>query len=82
MTRPGRWSAFTSQPELNVAVFALLLNYPWEFSQVPLFAGMADAPHWSAIKVCAAATLGDIVIVLIAYWVVAVLARTRSWIAA
>lgn len=82
MTPTNRWSAFTRQPELNVAVFAFLLNYPWEFSQVPLFTGMADAPHWTAIKVCATATLGDIVIMLIAYWFVAFVARTRSWIAA
>lgn len=76
-----RWRAFTELPEFNVAVFALLLNYPWEFSQVPLFAGMADAPHWDAIRICAIATLGDIVIMLIAYWLVAVIARSRFWIA-
>jgi len=77
-----RWLAFTELPEFNVAVFALLLNYPWEFSQVPLFAGMADAPHWDAIRICAIATLGDIVIMLIAYWLVAVIARSRFWFAA
>jgi len=82
MSRTRRWLAFTELPEFNVAVFALLLNYPWEFSQVPLFAGMADAPHWDAIRICAIATLGDIVIMLIAYWLVAVIARSRFWFAA
>ena len=72
----------TSLPEFNVAVFAFLLNYPWEFTQVPLFADMADAPHWTAIKRCAMATLGDIIIMLIAYWLVALVARSRHWIAA
>lgn len=81
MARMRRWLAVTGQPEFNVAVFAFLLNYPWEFSQVPLFVGMPDAPHWAAIKICATATLGDIIIMLIAYWFVAVVARTRSWIA-
>ena len=76
------WLAITAQPEFNVAVFAFLLNYPWEFSQVPLFAGMPDTPHWTAIKVCAMATLGDIVIMLVAYWCVAFVARSRRWIAA
>jgi len=80
MSRTRRWLAFTELPEFNVAVFALLLNYPWEFSQVPLFAGMADAPHWDAIRICAIATLGDIVIMLIAYWLVAVIARSRFWL--
>ena len=82
MRRTHPWLAVTSLPEFNVAVFALLLNYPWEFSQVPLFAGMAEAPHWTAIKRCAMATLGDIVIMLIAYWFVAVIARSRRWITA
>ncbi len=82
MSRTRRWLAFTELPEFNVAVFALLLNYPWEFSQVPLFAGMADAPHWTAIRRCAMAALGDIVIMLIAYRFVAVIARSRHWIAA
>ena len=82
MRRTHPWLAVTSLPEFNVAVFALMLNYPWEFSQVPLFAGMADAPHWVAIQICARATLGDIVIMLTAYWLVAVIARSRHWIAA
>ncbi|MGH6610461.1 MAG: hypothetical protein ACRECQ_09400 [Burkholderiaceae bacterium] len=82
MSRTRRWLAVTELPEFNVAVFAFLLNYPWEFSQVPLFGGMADAPHWSAIQRCALAALGDIVIMLIAYWLVALIARSRHWIAA
>ncbi len=78
----SRWLAVTWLPEFNVAVFALLLNYPWEFAQAPLFAAMAEAPHWDAIKRCSTATLGDIVIMLIAYWSVAAIARSRYWITA
>lgn len=70
----------TDQPELNVAVFAFLLNYPWEFLQVPLYHGMAEAPHWEAVKRCTLATLGDSLIMLVSYWVVVVVARTRWWI--
>ena len=44
--------ALSELPELNVMLFALLLNYPWEFIQAPLFAGMAEAAHWEAVKVC------------------------------
>lgn len=29
-----------SAPELHVALFAFLLNLPWEFLQVPLYVGM------------------------------------------
>jgi hypothetical protein len=67
-------------PEANVAIFAFLLNLPWEFLQVPLFAGMPSAGHWSAIQVCGRATLGDVVITLTAFWVVAAWARARRWI--
>jgi len=63
-------------------LFALLLNYPWEFIQVPLFEGMAETPHWLAVKACTRAALGDVVIMLIAYWGVAALGRGRTWIVA
>lgn len=69
-------------PEFNVVVFALLLNYPWEFLQVPLFEGMPQAEHWDAIKTCTRATLGDAVIMLISYWAVCLAARSRSWVLA
>lgn len=67
-------------PEANVAVFAFLLDYPWEFLQVPLFRGMAAAPHWEAVKFCTGATLGDAVIAVVAFWGVAAAAGTRRWI--
>lgn len=35
--------------EFSIAVFALLLNYPWEFLQVPLFEGMAQAPQLATV---------------------------------
>lgn len=73
---------FTEWPEFNVLLFALLLNYPWEFIQAPLFEGMAESPHGAAVKACTQAALGDSVIMLIAYWGVAALRRDRTWIAA
>lgn len=71
----------TDLPEFNVFAFALLLNYPWELMQVPLFQGMRDAAHWDAIKVCTFATLGDGVIMVLAYWGAALLVRDRRWVA-
>lgn len=75
-------SRLIGAPEFNVAVFAFLLNLPWEFAQVPLFADMPSAGHWRAIQVCGRATLGDVVIALTAFWVVAASARARRWILA
>jgi hypothetical protein len=72
--------AWLDLPEVNVGIFAFLLNFVWEFAQVPLFQGMAQAGHWRAIQVCARATLGDVVIALIAFWAVAVACRSRRWV--
>jgi hypothetical protein len=41
---------------------------------------MALAGHWRAIQVCARATLGDVVIALIAFWAVAGTSRSRDWV--
>lgn len=76
-----RLQALTWTPEFNVALFTLLLNYPWEFLQVPLFEQMPRVPHWEAVKACSQAALGDAVIALLAFWVVALMRRSRAWIA-
>jgi hypothetical protein len=72
---------FTRLPELNVVVFALLLNFPWELFQVPLFEQMPSEPHWQGIMSCSRASLGDAAIMLAAYWAVAAARGNRSWIA-
>ena len=74
--------AVTATPEFKVAIFALLLNFAWEILQAPLYAGMADMPHAQVTKACLQATVGDAVIMLLAYGVVAVAARSRRWIVA
>ena len=67
-------------PEFNVVVFSFLLNLVWEFWQVPFFRGMADQPHWLGVKACTQATFGDAGISLAAFWITALLARSRIWI--
>ena len=69
----------TYWPEFNVAVFAILLNLPWEFLQVPFFRQMPSSEHWEGVKACTRATFGDAVIMLIAYWGVAVRGG-RHWL--
>ncbi|WP_188904326.1 hypothetical protein [Caldovatus sediminis] len=63
-----------------MALFAFLLNYPWEFLQAPLFRGMAAAPHWEGVVLCTRAALGDAVLAVVAFWGVAAVAGTRRWI--
>lgn len=72
--------AVSELPEFNVFVFAFLLNHPWELIQVPLYAGMAAAPHWDAVKTCTRATVGDGFIMLLGYWGAAIVERDRWWI--
>ena len=67
-------------PEVNVAIFAFLLNFPWEFLQVPFFEGMPGMPHWDAVLFCTRAAVGDVGIALVAFWGVAGVAGTRSWL--
>ena len=47
---------------------------------MPFFRGMADLPHWLGVKACTQATLGDSGISLAAFWVTAMLTRSRGWI--
>ena len=69
-------------PEINVALFAFLLNLVWEFGQVPLYRDLPSQGHWASIKLCARATLGDAVIAVVAFWVLAALVASRRWITA
>jgi hypothetical protein len=75
-------SRATTTPEFSVALFAFLLNYPWEFLQVPFYERMGEMSHWEAVVMCTQATLGDTLIALSAFWTVAAVHRQRSWIRA
>ena len=66
-------------PETTVGIFALLLNFPWEMLQAPLFVDMRSSPHAAATMACLQATFGDMVIMLLAHAVVALRARDRRW---
>lgn len=66
-------------PETNVALFAFLLNLPWELWQIPLFKGMPSFEHWNGVIQCTRATAGDAAIALLAFWLVAATTRTRDW---
>ena len=71
---------FLESPELNIAIFSFLLNFVWEFWQVPMFRAMAVDAHWEGIKTCTQATLGDVGIVLLSFWAVSLSVKSRQWI--
>ncbi|TGD41311.1 hypothetical protein EEB11_19030 [Pseudotabrizicola sediminis] len=67
-------------PELPVAYFSFVLHFVWEFVQVPTYTGMAELPHWEAIKLCMSATFGDVGFAMTAFWLASLAARRRDWI--
>jgi hypothetical protein len=69
-------------PAFNIVIFALLLSLPWELGQMWLYAGSAQMSHLEGIRICMAATAGDAVIMLIAFGVVALAARSPDWVRA
>ncbi len=79
MSGNAKLRGLTYSPEFNIAIFAALLNWPWEFMQVPFYRDMGTTDHWQGIKACSQATLGDSLIMLIAFWGVAAV-RGRFWL--
>ena len=75
-----KWRRWLYSPEFNVVLFAFLLNYPWEFLQVPFYRDMPQAAHWDAILFCSRATAGDALIALASFWGGALLSRNRHWV--
>jgi hypothetical protein len=67
-------------PEINISIFGFLLNFIWEIWQVPLFQSMDNLTHFEATIRCTLAALGDVVILLVVFWIIALTARSRSWI--
>ncbi len=67
-------------PEIGISIFGFLLNFIWEIWQVPLFQSMDNLTHFEATIGCTRAALGDVVILLVAFWIIALTARSRSWI--
>jgi hypothetical protein len=74
--------AVIDSPEINLAIFALLLNFAWEVLQAPMYAGMAGMPHAQLTRACLQATFGDMAIMLLGYGAVAAGAHCRRWIVA
>lgn len=67
-------------PEFAIAGFGFLLHFLWEMLQVPWFAGMLEASHGSVVWLCVQATVGDVVILIISFWLASACVRYRSWL--
>ena len=70
--------ALIDHPAFNIAIFALLLSLPLEFGQMWLYAGTSGMSHLEGIQICMVATLGDALIALFAFAVVAALTQSPA----
>jgi hypothetical protein len=78
-TLPVKSMHWRSIPEIQLLVLALPLELLWEVAQFPLYTVWHEG-DWSYISYgLAHCTLGDLIILLVAYWIVALLNRNRHW---
>lgn len=68
-----------SIPELQLLMFGLPLELLWEVAQFPLYSVWHEGDWGYILYGLAHCTLGDLLILLVTYWVVALLNRSRYW---
>lgn len=64
---------------LIVVGISFLLNIVWENLQAPLYQGYGN--FWQHFSICSISSLGDVLIILILYLVLATINRDMFWIA-
>lgn len=75
----GSWR-WLNVPEWNVGLFSFLLSFLWEVQQMPFYQVASEVSCFDRTRNCTLATVGDVGISLIAFWVVAALAKSRQWV--
>lgn len=63
---------------LIIAGISLVLNLVWENLQAPLYQGYDS--FWQHLPICSVASLGDVLIILVLYFVMAVVNKDIHWI--
>jgi len=71
-------SRFLSIPEVKLIAMGFLLNGFWEFLQSPLYADHDRGTIYILLSRLHC-TVGDVLILLVAYWITSLIFRTRSW---
>jgi uncharacterized protein YacL len=71
---------FLAVPEVNLFLFAFLLNFVYEVWQAPYYEFYRQPTLSDKIKDLTHCSFGDGVITLISAWVVSVFARSRYWV--
>lgn len=65
--------------ELNIALFAFLLNFVWEILQGGLYLGFNELSYQRGVNYCVRATFADTGIILVSFWLLAWLGGGRHW---
>lgn len=66
--------------EINLFFFAFLINFVWEMLQMPLFSYPSNATLVQINLACLQAAAGDALMIVVAFWIVAILQKGRTWI--
>lgn len=66
--------------EINLFLFGFLINFVWEMLQMPLFSYPSNASLVQINLACLQASAGDAVMIVVAFWIVAILLKGRGWI--
>ncbi|TKR53508.1 hypothetical protein D7I39_20330 [Allopusillimonas ginsengisoli] len=69
----------TKSVEINLFFIALAINFIWEMLQMPLFSYPENASLAQINLACIQASVGDATMVVIAFWFVAYLRKSRAW---
>ncbi len=65
---------------LSLAATGFLINFSWEMIQSPLYEDVVRKPYAEILTSRVHCTLGDVAILLGAYWIVAVATGNRLWL--
>lgn len=66
--------------EINLFFFAFLVNFVWEMLQMPLFSYPSNASLLQINLACLQASAVDAAMIVVAFWIVAILQKGRGWI--
>ena len=74
-----RWPRSGHSPELSIIGWGFPLNAAWEFAQSPLYADW-DQPWTYLLWTRFHCTVGDVMILVAAFWLTSLVLGTRRWI--
>jgi len=66
-------------PEIFIAGWGFVLNAGWEFLQSPLYSDFHRGV-WHVVWTRLHCAVGDVIILLVAYWIAYLVSRNRSWL--